>query len=96
MLALHSGAMLATHSGPFRKVANFPPEQVANFSPESVANFRSESTANLPRNTHKYFNADGSDNELGKAADKSMESAVKELTKFGTVSNDKYIDWLVY
>ncbi len=44
----------------------------------------------------KYFNADGSDSELGKAANKLMEPAENELKKFGTVPNDRYVDWLVY
>lgn len=44
----------------------------------------------------KYFNADGSDNEMGKAANKTMEPALKELEKLGTMPNDSYIDWLIY
>jgi hypothetical protein len=44
----------------------------------------------------KYFNADGSDNELGKSADRTMERAVKELEKLGTMPDDRYIDWLIY
>jgi hypothetical protein len=44
----------------------------------------------------KYYNADGSENELGKAADKTLEPAMKELMKLGTISTDRYIDWLVY
>jgi hypothetical protein len=44
----------------------------------------------------KYYNADGSENELGKAADKATESIVKELDKLGTIPADRYIDWLVY
>jgi hypothetical protein len=44
----------------------------------------------------KYFNADGSDNELGKSADRTMECAVKELEKLGTMPDDRYIDWLIY
>ena len=44
----------------------------------------------------KYYNADGSDNELGKAVNKLTEPVWKEVEKLGTVSNDRYIDWLVY
>ena len=44
----------------------------------------------------KYYNADGTDNELGKAADKTMEPVVIELDKLGTMPNDRYIDWLIY
>jgi hypothetical protein len=44
----------------------------------------------------KYYNADGSENELGKAANKITEPAWKEVEKFGTVPADRYIDWLVY
>lgn len=44
----------------------------------------------------KYFNADGSDNELGKATMKITEAAWKEVEKLGTITNDRYIDWLVY
>ena len=44
----------------------------------------------------KYFNADGSDNKIGKIANKIMEPVVKELEKLGTMPNDRYIDWLIY
>jgi hypothetical protein len=44
----------------------------------------------------KYYNADGTDSELGKAANKTIEPAVKEMEKFGTMPNDRYIDWLIY
>jgi hypothetical protein len=44
----------------------------------------------------KYFNKDGSDNELGKAANKSIEPVWKEVEKLGTIPADRYIDWLVY
>ena len=44
----------------------------------------------------KYFNADGSDYEIGKAANKTTERAVRELEKLGTMPNDRYIDWLIY
>jgi hypothetical protein len=44
----------------------------------------------------KYYNADGSDNDLEKAIKKSLEPVDKELAKFGTQFNDRYIDWLVY
>ena len=44
----------------------------------------------------KYFNPDGSENELGKALEKTIEPASKELSQFGTITTDRYIDWLVY
>ena len=44
----------------------------------------------------KYYNADGSENELGKSVDKTLEPEMKELNKLGTMSTDRYIDWLVY
>jgi hypothetical protein len=44
----------------------------------------------------KYFNADGSENQLGKAANIITEPTWKEVEKLGTISNDRYIDWLVY
>jgi len=45
---------------------------------------------------NKYFNADGSENELGKAANKITEPVWKELEKLGTMPTDRYIDWLIY
>jgi hypothetical protein len=44
----------------------------------------------------KYYNPDGSENEAGKAVDKTLEPALKELSQFGTITTDRYIDWLVY
>jgi hypothetical protein len=44
----------------------------------------------------KYYNADGSENELGKSVDKTLEPQMKELAKLGTTPTDRYIDWLVY
>jgi hypothetical protein len=44
----------------------------------------------------KYYNADGSENELEKAANKITEPVWKEVEKLGTMLADRYIDWLVY
>jgi hypothetical protein len=44
----------------------------------------------------KYYNADGSANELEKAAQKITEPVWKEVEKLGTIPTDRYIDWLVY
>lgn len=44
----------------------------------------------------KYYNADGSDTELGKAANAKFEAAIHGMTKLGTVTADLYTDWVVY
>jgi len=44
----------------------------------------------------QYYNPDGTENEAGKAVGKALEPAAKELSQFGTITTDRYIDWLVY
>ena len=44
----------------------------------------------------KYYNADGTPSELGKAANARVQPIVDELTKLGTITADPYVDWLVY
>jgi hypothetical protein len=42
----------------------------------------------------KYYNADGTDSELGKQANAKMKPILDELSKLGTYDS-KYTDWLV-
>jgi hypothetical protein len=42
----------------------------------------------------KYFNADGSVNDAGKAAEEEMKPTMDKLNKLGT-STSKYTDWVV-
>jgi hypothetical protein len=44
----------------------------------------------------KYYNADGSPSELGKAANAKVQPIVDEMNKLGTITADPYVDWLVY
>jgi hypothetical protein len=44
----------------------------------------------------KYYNADGSPSELGKAANAKIQPIMDEMSKLGTITADPYIDWLVY
>jgi hypothetical protein len=44
----------------------------------------------------KYYNADETLTEAGKAASQKIAEAEKELSKLGSVLTDHYIDWLVY
>jgi hypothetical protein len=44
----------------------------------------------------KYYNADGSPSELGKAANAKVQPIADEMNKLGTITADPYIDWLVY
>src|SRR5262245_3056957 len=43
----------------------------------------------------KYYNADGSLSELGKAAMAKYQPTRDELAKLGTITADPYVDWLV-
>ena len=42
----------------------------------------------------RYYNTDGSPNELGKAANENLNSVMEESNKLGKVSR-KYTDWLI-
>jgi hypothetical protein len=42
----------------------------------------------------KYYNADGTDSELGKKANEKLKPLTDELTKMGTFTT-KYTDWVV-
>jgi hypothetical protein len=42
----------------------------------------------------KYYNADGSDNELGKSTNVKFKPVTDELEKLGTYTS-KYTDWIV-
>jgi hypothetical protein len=44
----------------------------------------------------KYYNADGTPSELGKAAMAKYQPTLDQLTKLGTITADPYVDWLVY
>ena len=44
----------------------------------------------------KYFTAAGETNELGKALFKKIEPINAELGKLGSLSDDRYTDWLIY
>jgi hypothetical protein len=44
----------------------------------------------------KYYKADGSDSELGAAANAKLQPVLAELGKLGTITADPYIDWVVY
>jgi hypothetical protein len=44
----------------------------------------------------KYYDADGSPSELGKAANAKIQPIMDEMNKLGTITADPYIDWLVY
>ncbi len=44
----------------------------------------------------KYYNADGTDSELGKAVNAKVQPIYDELKKLGTFTSDVYTDWLVY
>jgi hypothetical protein len=44
----------------------------------------------------KYYNADGSPSEVGKAAIAKFQPTLDALTKLGTITADPYVDWLVY
>lgn len=42
----------------------------------------------------KYYNADGSDSELGKSTNVKLKPVTDELEKLGTYTS-KYTDWIV-
>jgi hypothetical protein len=44
----------------------------------------------------KYYNADGADSELGKAANAKVQPVLAEMEKLGTITKDTYVDWLVH
>jgi hypothetical protein len=44
----------------------------------------------------KYYNADGSDSELGKTANAKVQPILDQMNKLGTMTSDPYTDWLVY
>jgi len=44
----------------------------------------------------KYYKADDTYTELGKASSQKIAEAEKELSKLGSILTDHYIDWLVY
>lgn len=44
----------------------------------------------------KYYNADGSDSELGRAANAKLQPISDEMKKLGTITADFYTDWVVY
>jgi hypothetical protein len=44
----------------------------------------------------RYYKADGSPSQLGKAANAKIQPIVDEMNKLGTITADPYIDWLVY
>ena len=44
----------------------------------------------------KYYNADGSDTELGRAADATLQPVSDAMKKLGTITADLYTDWVVY
>jgi hypothetical protein len=44
----------------------------------------------------RYYNADGSDSDLGKAANAKAQPVFDEMERLGTVASNVYTDWLVY
>ncbi len=48
------------------------------------------------RERDKYYNADGTESELGKAANAKVQPIFDEMRKLGTITEDSYIDWVVY
>jgi hypothetical protein len=44
----------------------------------------------------KYYNADGSPTELGKASTAKLQLVNDEMKKLGTITSDLYTDWVVY
>jgi hypothetical protein len=48
------------------------------------------------RERDKYYNGDGSDSELGRAAAAKLQPVSDEMTKLGTITADLYTDWVVY
>lgn len=44
----------------------------------------------------KYYNADGTESELGKAANAKVQPVLDQLNELGTFSSDVFTDWLVY
>ena len=44
----------------------------------------------------KYYNADGTESELGKAANAKVQPILDQLNQLGTFSSDAFTDWLVY
>ena len=44
----------------------------------------------------KYYKPDGSDSELGVAANGQLEAVLAEMGKLATITADPYIDWVVY
>jgi hypothetical protein len=44
----------------------------------------------------KYNNADGSDTELGRAANAKLQRVSDEGKKLRTITADPYTDWVVY
>ena len=43
----------------------------------------------------KYYNPDGSDTALGKAANAKLDPVTAEMAKLASVTADRYTDWLV-
>jgi len=51
---------------------------------------------NSDKERNKYFTtAEGGMTELGKAASKKLEPIIAEMSKLGTMSEEKYTDWLI-
>jgi hypothetical protein len=48
------------------------------------------------RERDMYYNADGSNSELGKAAQAKVQPILDEMGKLGTVTADPYVDWVIY
>ena len=47
-------------------------------------------------NRDKFYSADGSPSELGKAVNAKLQPVIDEMQKLGTFTADVYTDWLVY
>lgn len=48
------------------------------------------------RERDKYYNADGSESDLGKAVNAKLQPILDEMRKLGTIMEDPYVDWVVY
>ena len=65
-------------------------------STPSLSPFLLECSPDSKTERDKYYNADGTDSELGKAANAKVESLFEGMQKLGTVTADVCTDWLVH
>lgn len=61
---------------------------------ENINNFGAIFVIKSAQDRDKYYNADGSDTELGKSLNMKLKPVLDELAKLGTYTS-KYTDWIV-